>query len=157
MAFQSERNHGPASATVQAVTPVTVFRWSYEALEQVMVKNRDLDNAIRSLIAKDLASKVQAANTDNVSTMYTSLLLGVLKDNVVTTKERAALDVFRLHHRVSKAAHHKALATAGWTVEEFKAGAKQLRPAAMAMADDTLELEDRDDDPNSNTPAQSDE
>lgn len=69
--------------------------------------------------------KILAART--FEKVYEALVGGCLSDGVVNALEKQALDSFRLDHNISDQMHERIVERCGWTLREYKQGAKMDR------------------------------
>lgn len=109
-------------ATFAAHGAVRAYRWRAEELKAVLQRNPSLAVSVRAMLQHELLKFNKGALSFVRIGSYTQLLRGVLVDGVVAHDERAFCDDYRRSRSITDAEHEACLASAGWTVEQWRAG-----------------------------------
>lgn len=97
-------------------------------LVQALMRMAGSTSADSSGAMKPPSSTEDDATTDRE---YELMMAAVLADGAVDPAERALLAEFAAEHGVSDEQHAELLRRAGWTTDEYAAGAKSTEPAAQ--------------------------
>ena len=115
-------------ADVIATEPIIVYTWSFNRLNDMIIKRPSIGVVYERLISADLNRKMLANTSTSAIRNYRQMLSGVLMDenDHITNKKRYYLEKYRLEHGITKEDHGKALKEMNWTEEEYAQGKKGM-------------------------------
>jgi CRP-like cAMP-binding protein len=119
------------TAHVVAAEDSVVYSFPFERLQELISYNKALREAIDTLIANDLNTKMLKTLEKSPLDRYIRRLESVLLDDYISPKAKQALAIRQLELNVSDEQHVELLQKAGWSVEEFKRGFRVPDPDGL--------------------------
>ena len=122
-AGQSDYTVAPVSVTTKE--PTRVLSWEKSALQRLFFRLPSLAVGWYAVVSTDLVNRLKQQRSLAHQNSYRALLMGVLADGSVSEHEKAVCAKYRDENDLSLEYHQHALASLGWSLEDWDRGSTQ--------------------------------
>lgn len=90
----------------------------------ILRRDDDFANQVKLVLYAAVRLKLKLMSLKTFERVYEALVTGCLSDGVVNALEKRALEAYRLEHGIDDQLHQQVIEQCGWTVQEYKQGAR---------------------------------